>query len=183
MEFEVMQDAENFPIKVGSLGKPVQAYLDRFLGCDVVKSPAYHTAPQENFYKAQIFGNAVTVNFPLPQQKGNILTTGNKHLILDASEIGKVNEFSRFNPDCNIHFVKHLSSNTLRVRTFEKGVGWTLACGSGAVAAGYHSKIEGKINIIQDGGKAIVEIKKSYVSLTTVPKIVYEGEFYESRNI
>ena len=179
MEFEVLQEVENFPVKVGSQREPAQAYLDRFRGRDVVKSRAYHIAPPENFYIAKISGNEVSVNLAFPEQKGKIVVTGNKHLILDMAEIGRVDEFSRLNPDCNIHFVKYMSSNTLRVRTFEKGVGWTLACGSGAVAAGYHSKMHGKINIIQDGGTAIVEIKKSHVSLTTMPKIVYEGEFYE----
>ena len=178
-EFEVFQDAEHIPVKVGSLGEPAQAYLDRFRWRDVVKSRAYHIAPPENIYKAKILENDVSIEFPLPLQEGNIITTGNKHLILEMSEIDKVNEFSRLNPDCNIHFVKQLSSDTLRVKTFEKGVGWTLACGSGAVATGYHSKIQGKINIIHDGGKSVVEIKKSHVSLTTAPRIVYEGEFYE----
>ena len=179
VEFEVLQeDANQFPVKVGSRREPAQAYLDRFQGRDVVGLKSYHIAPPENIYKAEVLGNEVSVEFPLPVQEGNIVTTGNKHLILDMSEIDRVGEFSRLNPDCNIHFVKQLSSDTLRVKTFERGVGWTLACGSGAVATGYHSKIQGKINIIQDGGKAIVYVQKSHVNLTTVPKIVYEGEFY-----
>ena len=179
IDLEVRQGDENVPVKVGSLKEPARAYLDRFRGRDVVKSRAYHIAPPKNIYTAKILGNEVSLEFPFPVQEENILITGNKHLILDMSEIDKVNEFSRQNPDCNIHFVKQQSSNTLRVKTFEKGVGWTLACGSGAVAVGYFSKIQGEINIIQDGGKAIVEIKRSHVSLTTVPRIIYEGEFYE----
>ena len=155
------------------------ACLDRFIGRDVVKSKGYNIAPPENIYTIWINKNEVTIAFPLPEQCDNIIVTGNKHLVLNMSEIDKVDEISKLNSDCNIHFIEILSKNVIRVKTFERGVGWTLACGSGAVAVGYHSKLRGKIEIIQDAGKSIVEVKETHVELTTVPKIVYAGEFYE----
>lgn len=156
------------------------AYLDSFGGRDVVKLQGYHIAPPKNcVYKLCCSGSRVTVEFPLPETCGNFVYTGNKHLVLPMSEVGKVQEISRKNPDCNLHFVSQTAKCTLRVKTFERGAGWTLACGSGAVAVGYHSGIKGKIEIIHDGGKSMVEVKSTQVSLTTEPKIVYEGEFYD----
>ncbi len=156
-----------------------EAYLDRFGGRDVVKSREYHIAPPKNIYKARIAGNEVTAAFPLPEQCGNIIITGNKHLILDMSEINNATTLAKTNPDCNIHFVETVAQNILKIKTFERGVGWTLACGSGAVAVGYHSKIRGKIEILHDGGKSIVEVKETSVALTTQPKIVYKGLWIE----
>lgn len=179
LELEVLVDFVPFPVKVGSQSALVQTDLDGFGGHDLVKLGGYHIVPPESIYKARIIKDEVTVEFPLPHKRGNVLITGNNHMILDMSKIGEVSEFAKLNPECNIHFVEMLSNDTLRVKSFEKGVGWTLACGSGAVAVGYHSKLQGKINIIQDGGKSVVEVCETHVNLTTSPKIVYEGEYYE----
>ncbi len=156
------------------------ACLDRSGGRDVVKLQGYHIAPPKNcVYNVRCSGDKVTIEFPLPERHGNFVYTGNRHLVLPKSEIRKVHEIARENPDCNIHFVSKIAEHTIRVKTFERGVGWTLACGSGAIAVGYHSGIKGKIEIIHDGGKSMVEVKSTQIELTTAPKIVYEGEFYE----
>ena len=130
-------------------------------------------------YPVHVENNSVTLSVPKPTMCDCIINAGNNHIVLDVAEIDNVDKISRNHSECNIHFVKQLSKNALRVKTFERGVGWTLACGSGAIAVGYNSKIEGKITIIQDGGKSIVEVFESYVNLTTSPKIVFEGEYYE----
>lgn len=179
LELEVFIDFFSVPVRGSSQSELAQACLDRFGGHDVVDSREYHIAPPESLYKARIIKDEVTVEFPIPSRRGNVVITGNNHMVLDMSKIGEVSEFAKLNPECNIHFVETLSNDTLRVKSFEKGVGWTLSCGSGAVAVGYHSKLQGRINIIQDGGKSIVEVDETHVNLITFPKIVYEGEYYE----
>ena len=129
-------------------------------------------------YKTIISGDEATISFPMPKRNGNIIDTGNKHLVLKMADISRVEEIVKANSDCNLHFVEKLSDNEIRVKTFERGVGWTLACGSGAIAVGFHSGIVGKIKIIHDGGESMVEVKKSHIHLTTAPRLVFEGEFY-----
>ena len=130
-------------------------------------------------YPVHVENDNVTLSVPKPTMCGGIIDTGNKHIVLDYKEIDNVYNVAKNNSECNIHFVEQLSKNKLKVKTFERGVGWTLACGSGAIAVGYNSKIEGKIAMIQDGGMSIVEVLEDHVNLTTTPKIVFEGEFYE----
>lgn len=130
-------------------------------------------------YKTSVLNDSVTVSFDLPEKIGNIISTGNKHFVTKISDIENLDEIAEKYPECNLHFIDLISSNTIKVKTFERGVGWTLACGSGAIACGFFSKIKGKIKIIQDGGESIVEVFDNSVNLTTSPKLIFEGEFYE----
>ena len=129
-------------------------------------------------YQTTISGDEATILFPMPKRNGDIIDTGNKHLVLKMADISRVEEIAKANQDCNLHFVDRLSDNEIRVKTFERGVGWTLACGSGAIAVGFHSEIAGKIKIIHDGGESMVEVKNDHIYLTTKPKLVFSGEFY-----
>ena len=133
----------------------------------------------EKIYKTSIDGAFVTVFFDKPQVKGDIILTGNKHIVRDIAEIKNIQDIKEQYSDCNIHFIKILSNNKIRVRTFERGAGKTLACGSGAVAVGFFSKLSGKIEIVHDGGSSYIEISDKCVKFTTSPKLVFEGVFYE----
>ncbi len=129
-------------------------------------------------YKTSSEEDNITVSFPMPRNVGDIITTGNKHRIFGIDETKNAESLAKLNPDCNLHFVEKISDNSFRVKTFERGVGWTLACGSGAIASGFHSGISGKIRIIHDGGESFVENKGDHIDLTTKPKLVFEGKFY-----
>ena len=74
------------------------------------------------------------------------INTGVPHAILfmDDASVSPVFEWGRivryheyFQPaGTNVNFVQHLAEDTLRVRTYERGVeAETMACGTGAVAA------------------------------------------------
>ncbi|ODN42917.1 diaminopimelate epimerase [Piscirickettsia litoralis] len=72
------------------------------------------------------------------------LSVGNPHAVLHVTdihnapvtELGKALEKHTFFPEkANINFVEKISRNQLIVRTFERGVGETLACGSGCCAS------------------------------------------------
>ena len=130
-------------------------------------------------YNVSTSEDGVTVSFDLPREIGNVISTGNKHLVMNLSDIENLEKLVEKYPECNLHFIEVISSNTIKMKTFERGVGLTLACGSGAIAVGFYSKIKGKIKLIQDGGESIVEVFDDCVTLTTNPKLIFEGEFYE----
>ena len=78
---------------------------------------------------------------------------------LDGKEIFE-NEF--FNKETNINFVKILNNNTFEMVTYEKGVGYTKACGTGAGACSYilheYYGLDNEINVLTKGGILQVEI-------------------------
>lgn len=134
-----------------------------------------------SYYETKIFEDeSVSIKFPKPKNLDkNIISTGNKHMICDMDMTNIAEEIQKENPDCNIHFIEKINHNSIRIKTFERGVGWTLACGSGAIAVGFYSNINGEIEIIHDGGKSLVTIQKDSAILKTNPNIIFEGTFYD----
>ncbi len=103
-------------------------------------------------------------------------------------EIGKEIRYSTdFLPEgTNVNFIK-LGGNKIFIRTYERGVeNETLACGTGAVAAGitahFSDELKPAIDIItKRGEKLIVDFKMDNdlvndLSLTGEAKIIYKGE-------
>jgi diaminopimelate epimerase len=107
-----------------------------------------------------------------------MVSTGNKHLILPIEDVESLDELTKRHTDCNLHFIKYIDKQSIRLKTFERGVGWTMACGSGAVAVAFLSGIQGKIHIVHDGGISTVEVLDDSVTLTTAPQLVFEGVMY-----
>jgi diaminopimelate epimerase len=118
---------------------------------------------------------SVSVSFPKPYYEGEVILTGNRHLVFDMEEVTQADALAQQHPDCNLHFVSQVADDIIKVKTFERGVGWTLACGSGAVAGGFHSGIQGKVHVIHGGGQSTVEITQTYATLTTKPRLVFDG--------
>ena len=82
---------------------------------------------------------------------------GNPHLIIFDNE----DDTYKCNIDgFNTHYTKQKNTNTFKVRCFERGVGETQACGSGAYAVGIamikHFKLS-EVNIIMKGGEYTVK--------------------------
>ncbi|MDR1391365.1 MAG: hypothetical protein LBI95_03305 [Holosporales bacterium] len=133
----------------------------------------------KSIYRSKIEKENVSAFFDMPKKVGNVILTGNKHIVTSSTNLSKLNELLKVYSDCNLHFIDIISKNEIRMKSFERGVGWTLACGSGAIAVAFSSNCKGKINIIHEGGKSVVEILNKQIILTTIPKLVFEGSFYD----
>ncbi|MDR0552997.1 MAG: hypothetical protein LBG13_02800 [Holosporales bacterium] len=106
---------------------------------------------------------------------GKFIDTGNKHIVCISNN---PSVFS-FHNEYNIHFVEKIDNNTLRVKTYERGAGFTPACGSGAIASAYAYGNPGGINHIihENGGKSIVDLSNSNVAILRArASIVFNGE-------
>ena len=72
-----------------------------------------------------------------------------------------------------------LDKNEINLRVIERGVGETLACGSGACAAVVHGiqlgLLEEKVQVHLKGGNAFVEYNDDMVYLSGPGEFVYEG--------
>ena len=116
-----------------------------------------------HIYKAKLLNETVRLHMKDPteiqpltlsvegeQWQGYWVDTGAPHVVVFTDEMGtpiqeldlghwgpKLRRHERFAPaGTNVDFVQTLSNNSLRMRTFERGVeAETLACGTGAVAA------------------------------------------------
>ena len=95
---------------------------------------------------------------------------GNPHLVLlvddpdevDLAVAGPATE-SFFAPTgCNVHLVSVVDRSTVRMRTWERGAGLTMACGSGACAAAHvlHAcdLVAGVVEVRMPGGAATVTV-------------------------
>ncbi|MDR2458646.1 MAG: hypothetical protein LBD43_00930 [Holosporales bacterium] len=130
-------------------------------------------------YSVKVCGPDVAVEFPLPTLlDSGIVSTGNKHVIRGMSEVADVSSISMSHSECNIHFVDVVSNTKIRMKTFERGVGWTNACGSGAVASVYYLRLKDRIGVIHDGGMSFVEVLGDRAYLTVQPRIVFKGVWY-----
>ena len=90
-----------------------------------------------------------TLNIPIKVdgfEKGVSVNIGNPHIVffgksienIDLNSIGSKIENHKFFPNkTNVEFVEIINSNKIKMKVWERGVGITLACGSGACAAVY----------------------------------------------
>ncbi len=83
------------------------------------------------------------------------VNTGNPHVVLFCEDVSKVPletvgpqlEFHRMFPKrANVHFAQVMSRDEVRMRTWERGSGITLACGTGAAAVCAAAAITGRTN-------------------------------------
>jgi diaminopimelate epimerase len=60
--------------------------------------------------------------------------------------VGKaIEHHPRFPNRTNVEFVEEVSPHHLKLRVWERGAGWTLACGSGACATAVAALLLGKV--------------------------------------
>ena len=88
----------------------------------------------------------------------------------------------RFPDSVNVEFVEILDRGHIRLRVFERGVGETLACGTGACAAvtgaRLAGRVDGRVSVQQVGGTVSVDwpALDRPISLTASTTRVFDGE-------
>lgn len=134
-----------------------------------------------------------SVNIEGIEYKITPVNVGNPHavLFLDKDEkleninikkIGPVIEnLKKFPNKTNVEFVKILSKDKIELRVWERGVGETKACGSGASASALVSfkknYVKSDVAINMPGGTANVKISNNSIFLTGEAKYVYFGQY------
>ncbi|GJQ57991.1 MAG: diaminopimelate epimerase [Candidatus Scalindua sp. AMX11] len=139
--------------------------------------------------------NESVIDEPLHVESSSINITcvsmGNPHCIsfwdnvdsLELQSIGKGIENHKVFPQrINAHFVQILSSNKIKMRTWERGSGETLACGTGAIASCVASilnkKTERSITVCLPGGDLQTEWTDDNKTYMTGPaEFVFTGQW------
>lgn len=140
--------------------------------------PVMHDGP--------MIGEKFTVNNV--ELSGTALSLGNPHFVvkldkdMDISRLGpELSAHSIFPDKANIEFVRILSPNSLSVQVCERGVGFTLACGTGACASVVAGAEEGwcepNAAVLLPGGTLNVryEKKDNKVFLRGPAREIFEG--------
>ncbi|MBR3133061.1 MAG: diaminopimelate epimerase [Clostridia bacterium] len=121
----------------------------------------------------------------------NCLSMGNPHAVVIVSNLkdfnvekyGCIIENYKFFPNkTNVEFVEIVDKNNIKLRVWERGVGETLACGSGASAAVYscfsEGEVDNKVKAELRGGVLDFEIDRNSREVYMIgPAVnVYEGK-------
>lgn len=131
--------------------------------------------------------------------KGFLTTIGVDHLIIDEELnqscfqmllnneelLSSVQTNPIFKHKPNIDLVRRKDNKNLIIKTYERGVGFTKSCGSGAISAAYvyHQLFSDQnhqetYKIITEYGKSKVTITKSNLILSSLVTLVASGDYY-----
>ena len=134
----------------------------------------------------------ISVNIKVDDTRfiGNYVSMGNPHLvifvnnveILDIEKYGPAIENMKCFPNkINVEFVQALGRNTLKIRTWERGVGETYACGTGSCAsfciAYYKGICSSYVKAILRGGELNLNYNKQngHIIMSGIATKVYDG--------
>jgi diaminopimelate epimerase len=101
---------------------------------------------------------------------------------IPLDELGPKLEHDRFFPErANIGVAQMIGENRVRLRVWERGTGLTLACGSGACAAGVAAARRGlagrKVEVMVEHGTLTIEwLRDDHVIMTGGISLSYKGE-------
>ena len=123
------------------------------------------------------------------EQNSVYLTVGNPHCVIFIDELkpgelerygSRISKLPKFPAGANVEFVSIYTTRRVRARVWERGVGKTLACGTGACASAYASykagATTGSVTVSLDGGDVEIEIEDEKIRMIGEAKRVYKGE-------
>lgn len=111
----------------------------------------------------------------LPFDDASLVWVGNPHVVIFVKALDEVNleAVGLANPDVNVHVAVVLDRTHMRVRHYERGVGFTHSCGTGSVAcaaaAMRRGLVESRVDVNVPGGHVIVEWDGEHEAFLTGP--------------
>jgi diaminopimelate epimerase len=144
-------------------------------------------APQRDWADVPLARAVDPMHLPLPGDPVGV-GMGNPHCVffvddIEAVDLGhlgpKLEHDPLFPERTNVEYASITAPDTLRVRVWERGVGITLACGSGACAAAVAAHLRGltgpRVNVQMDGGLLEADWRNDGVWLTGPVAHVFDG--------
>ena len=132
-------------------------------------------------------------DFPLTIEekvfKITAVSMGNPHAVIFVDDVDEF-DVKRYGPRIenhglfprrtNVEFIQVLDAQRIRMRVWERGSGETMACGTGASAAGVAASLKGFtgrwINVVLAGGELLIEWNEDNHVYMTGPAVeVFEG--------
>lgn len=131
----------------------------------------------------------VTFASPLPGSLG-VANVGNPHVVVlddpewsDAERELRAAQLEAQVGGANVEFVTPLVEDRVRIKVIERGVGWTLACGTGSVATVAVCRREGlcssDVTVENPGGPLRVQLEGDHATLSGPVQFVANVEWLE----
>ncbi len=120
-----------------------------------------------------------------------VVNVGNPHAVIQVSDVSQAQvekigtilaKHPNFPQGTNVGFMQIINGDQISLRVFERGVGETLACGSGACAAVAVGRLQGlldeQVKVTQVGGDFLVQWQGlgSTLKMKGPAEFVYKGE-------
>ena len=143
--------------------------------------------------------NAVVKDYPIAvlgqQVPVTLVSMGNPHCLIFQNDLEKPLDPAQFGPaiethpnfpkKTNVEFLEVVNDHTLKATVWERGCGFTLACGTGACASAVGAMLLGKItapkvDVILPGGTLLIEWSQQEnapVMMTGPATTVFTGNF------
>ncbi len=149
-------------------------------------------APQEIPFIASAQADSYFIELPGEKIEIAVVNLGNPHAVIFVADIDRapvervgalLEKHDRFPERVNVGFMQCLSRDHIRLRVYERGVGETLACGSGACAAVTIGRVLGlldaQVQVDVSGGALYVKwIDPEHpVWLMGTTETVFKGEW------
>lgn len=134
---------KNTRISVSTLAGKLELIIEEN-GLITVNMGVPNFAPSKIPFIADDVANSYAIDIESETLTASVLSLGNPHAVIqvdnlelaDVTGIGKsLQSHNRFPEQVNAGFMQVVDQRNFRLRVFERGVGETLACGSGACAA------------------------------------------------
>ncbi|MFZ2197848.1 MAG: diaminopimelate epimerase [Thermodesulfovibrionales bacterium] len=137
--------------------------------------------------------DGIVKDFPLiiedREFKITAVSMGNPHAVIFVEDVDgfdlkrygpKIENHGLFPRRINVEFIQVLDSERIRMRVWERGSGETMACGTGASAAGVAASLKGftgrRVNVMLAGGELLIEWNEdNHVYMTGPAAEVFEG--------
>jgi len=116
------------------------------------------------------------------------VSMGNPHCVLEVADLASadidrlgplIERHERFPAGANVGFMKRLDRGNIELRVHERGVGETLACGTGACAAvvcgQQRDLLDDEVRVRLPGGQLVVSWRRNTVWLTGNAELISEG--------
>jgi diaminopimelate epimerase len=145
------------------------------------KIPLKHA--QQRYYEYIIDGKSVKFQALSMGNPHAVITLNNPEMLSDdeyMAKIGQTLQNSPLFPDSvNVNFIVKINETTLHLRTYERGCGFTLACGSGACASAVAALSAGIVNapvkLIMPSGELVINLSDSHVFMQGDATNVFDG--------
>lgn len=157
-----------------------------------------------NMGKARLTKGEIPITGPAAEPAANVaiqvgdqpfvgtgVSMGNPHFVIFVEDVSsvpleewgpKIENHGLFPQRTNVHFAQLLDRERIVMRTWERGAGITLACGTGACAVGVAGFITGRteraVRAALPGGELRIEyLEDGDVCMTGPAETVFEGEW------